>query len=254
MSPNIYLSMAALVLEYIWFDDFVRNNGLVSSGYLFPDDCTRLIWNSLNQDLGSPRHSDLCQALQWSYDGSSTGQAHGDNSEIILVPVYLCVNAWMNHRYHSDCYYLVLCQTLTADMQPTPNNHYHGLQTLLQPAHRLGAYFGFEQEFFLMQTQTGNPTMVSSCPVGMPMLTGECNHQSLQQYYCGVGAENIDATARQLVEQVYHYGLLSGLKLSGNNAEVAIGHWSVGDPSGTDSGGRGLPSIMDPAVSIDTFG
>ena len=84
-------------------------------------------------------------------------------------------------------------------------------------------YFGFEQEFFIMQLNEYNYSQSINQPVGYN--SPDTNNQETQQYYCGNGASNI--FERELVNIVYYNGLKSGLTLSGTNAEVAIGQWEI---------------------------
>ena len=54
----------------------------------------------------------------WGFDGSSTNQATGDNSDVVLQPVFQCPDPI---RGGNDI--LVLCETaLTADLSPHPTN------------------------------------------------------------------------------------------------------------------------------------
>ena len=52
----------------------------------------------------------------WNYDGSSTGQATGDKSEITLKPCKLFNKGTFSNQY-------VLCETLDQEGNPLPNNH-----------------------------------------------------------------------------------------------------------------------------------
>ena len=54
----------------------------------------------------------------WGYDGSSTNQATGDNSDVVLNPVFQCPDP-----IRGGDNILVLCETLlTSDMSPHPTN------------------------------------------------------------------------------------------------------------------------------------
>ena len=53
----------------------------------------------------------------WGFDGSSTNQATGDNSDCVLRPVFTCPDPL---RGPDDI--LVLCEVLTVDMKPHPTN------------------------------------------------------------------------------------------------------------------------------------
>ena len=48
---------------------------------------------------------DVHHIPEWNYDGSSTGQAEGKKSEVILKPVYVCPDPFRRNIQYS---YLVL--------------------------------------------------------------------------------------------------------------------------------------------------
>ncbi len=56
--------------------------------------------------------------LDWNYDGSSTGQATTENSEVVLKVV-----ANFNHPFLEGRLYL--CATYDINDNPLSNNHYH---------------------------------------------------------------------------------------------------------------------------------
>jgi len=215
------------IVEYVWLD--AKNNlrsksRSVGPKFFFPENVCYNIKRYLNIDLQLAKLDSFANALQWSYDGSSTGQAHGEDSEVIIVPVYICKDAYINDKWKADNYYIAFCETFDSELKPLTNNNYAKIKHITKNAQCAGSCFGFEQEFFIMQIDPDNPTNMSSIPIGM---SSGVNHQKLQQYYCGIGSENINDTARDIVGEVYHFGLLSGLTLSGMNAEVAIGQWEI---------------------------
>src|SRR5215213_3473705 len=54
----------------------------------------------------------------WGFDGSSTNQATGDNSDVVLEPVFTCPDP-----IRGGDNVLVMCETqLTADFSPHPTN------------------------------------------------------------------------------------------------------------------------------------
>ena len=54
----------------------------------------------------------------WGFDGSSTNQATGDNSDVVLDPVFTCPDP-----IRGGDNVLVMCETkLTADLSPHPTN------------------------------------------------------------------------------------------------------------------------------------
>ena len=55
--------------------------------------------------------------LSWNYDGSSTGQAPGGDSEIYLKPAFMC-----HDPIRGGDSILVLCEMLTPDMKPIPTS------------------------------------------------------------------------------------------------------------------------------------
>ena len=55
-----------------------------------------------------------CKTFDWNYDGSSTGQAEGLYSELLLKPVAVYNNPFMGGANHV----LVLCETLDKDGNP----------------------------------------------------------------------------------------------------------------------------------------
>jgi glutamine synthetase len=85
-----------------------------------------------------------------------------------------------------------------------------------------GAWFGFEQEYFLYQD--GRP--LGFPEDGVPPPQGP--------YYTGVGYKNVGDVARQIVEEHLDLCLDAGINHEGINAEVAKGQWEfqigVGDP------------------------
>lgn len=211
------------ILEYVWLD---KNNNLrskvrtIGEHYFIDVKLENHILVDLNKSIDS---KSFAKKLQWSYDGSSTGQANGDNSEVLLLPVFICKNGYYNDKYNATNYYIAFCQTFNHKMEPLENNNYNKLiQNLDKDEHTI-PYFGFEQEFFLMQVNPDNNTEPSKLPVGYD--NENVAQQESQQYYCSNGANY--SFGRNIVNTVYHSGLSSGLRLSGLNAEVAIGQWEI---------------------------
>ena len=89
----------------------------------------------------------------WNYDGSSTGQAEGTDSEINLVP-----RASFNSN--NNCSYLpclVLCDTFLPDGTPCLSNKRHGANIIFDKASKEESWFGLEQEYFICSSETGLP-------------------------------------------------------------------------------------------------
>lgn len=92
-------------------------------------------------------------------------------------------------------------------------------------------WFGIEQEFFFINSQTNMPIgFVDNDP------TNPKNPQKQGQYYCSVGADN--AIGRSIMDQAMANMIYAGLDISGINAEVAVGQWEyqIGPVEGIDAG------------------
>ena len=158
---------------------------------------------------------------EWNFDGSSTKQAEGWASEVIMKPVavYPC-------PFRKNNNILVLCDTYKPDGTPIFNNHRHRAKEIFNQKLEEKPWYGMEQEFFMMNKKTGKP-------LGFP----EHGHPNPQfQYYCSVGINN--AIGRSLIDEHYQACLDMGLNISGINAEVALGQWEyqIGPVEGIAAG------------------
>ncbi len=154
--------------------------------------------NSLNYDVN--------HYPEWNYDGSSTDQASGEDSEVIIKPRRV-----FTAKSH-QCVY-VLCDTYRPNGEPLPNNTREKAEKIFNMAPEHEPWFGIEQEYFIMDRMTGKP-------VGFP---NDDPNAKQGQYYCSVGSLN--TFGRSLAESHYKFCLEYGIKLSGLNAEVAPGQW-----------------------------
>lgn len=148
----------------------------------------------------------------WTFDGSSTNQAATESSDLILRPVFACVDSNRENGV------IVLCDVLNPDMTPHESNHRAKLIDEVLKHKDSEPFVGFEQEYFLYD---GADIMGWSDPSDM---------RPQGPYYCGVGAENV--SGRNLVELHLTSCINSGLSIVGVNAEVALGQWEyqVGGP------------------------
>ena len=145
----------------------------------------------------------------WGYDGSSTNQATGDNSDVVLNPVFQCPDPL---RSGNDI--LVLCETLNpSDMSPHATNTRSKAVAALEQYGDQEPWFGLEQEYTLINPATGWPAGFPNN--GFPAPQGP--------YYCGVGALKIHG--RDLIEEHTLACIDAGLAISGTNAEVMPGQW-----------------------------
>jgi len=142
----------------------------------------------------------------WGFDGSSTNQAPGENSDCVLRPVYSCPDPL---RGGDDK--LVLCEVLLTDMTPHPTNTRAACLAAAEKYADQEPIFGIEQEYTFLKE--GRPLGWPSG--GFPGPQGP--------YYCGVGADEI--WGRDIVEAHTTACMEAGLHISGTNAEVMMGQW-----------------------------
>lgn len=143
----------------------------------------------------------------WGFDGSSTNQAPGDNSDCVLKPVFDCPDPL---RGGDDR--LVLCEVLLPDtLDPHATNTRAACAAVYEKYKEQDPWFGMEQEytFFKENRPLGWPVEGYPAPQG--------------PYYCGVGS--IEIAGRPIVEAHTEACMEAGLAISGTNAEVMLGQW-----------------------------
>ncbi len=178
--------MTKYKLEYIWLDGYtpvpnLRGKTQIKEFDSFPS---------------------LDQLPLWGFDGSSTMQAEGSNSDCVLKPVREFPDPARKNGV------LVMCEVMMPDgVTPHPTN---SRASILDDE---GAWFGFEQEYFFYK---------DGRPLGFP---AEGYPAPQGPYYTGVGFKNVGATARQMVEEHLEQCLAAGINHEGINAEVAKGQW-----------------------------
>jgi len=177
--------MAKYKLEYIWLDGYepvanLRSKTLIKEFDEFPT---------------------VEELPNWGFDGSSTQQAEGHSSDCVLKPVAVFPDATRTNGA------LVMSEVMLPDGTPHPSNSRASI--LDDP----DAWFGFEQEYFLMQH--GKP--LGFPEEGFPAPQGP--------YYTGVGYKNVGDIARQIVEEHLDLCIAAGINHEGINAEVAKGQW-----------------------------
>jgi glutamine synthetase len=178
--------MAKYKLEYIWLDGYepvpnLRGKTKVAEFDSFPK---------------------LEEIPIWGFDGSSTKQAEGHSSDCLLKPVAIYEDPCAEDKA------LVLCEVLLHDGTPHLSN---SRATILDDP---GAWFGFEQEYFLFR---------NGKPLGFPEGGGFPDPQG--RYYTGIGYAYIGEVAREIVDTHLDICLAAGINHEGINAEVAKGQW-----------------------------
>jgi len=162
----------------------------------------------------------------WSFDGSSTNQAEGINSDCVLKPV-----AVTSDPLRGGENVLVLCEVYNTDMTPHKTNTRAKCIVTEQLHQEEECWYGLEQEYTLIGK--------NNYPLGLD--DEKINQTNTQQgdFYCGNGTNR--AFGRQVAETHLYHCLQAGLKISGINAEVCPGQWEfqVG-PCGTTEVGDHL--------------
>ena len=179
--------------EYIWIDGASPTRKLRSK--------TKAV------SFSRPKSRALGDFPEWGFDGSSTYQARGSDSDLILKPVNFAKDPL---RGGANC--LVMCEVLNPDRSPHPSNTRARLRRVLEAgAAKEDPWFGVEQEYTLFRKRT---------PMGWPS-GGYPAPQG--PFYCGVGADEV--FGRELVEKHAKMTAAAGLMLFGVNAEVMPGQW-----------------------------
>ena len=175
--------MSKSKLEYIWLDGYKPTANLRSKTKILEDFSGKL------EDVP-----------MWGFDGSSTQQAETGSSDCLLKPVAIYPDPDRNNGF------LVMTEVLNADGTPHESN---GRATIDDDDSDF--WFGFEQEYFLWDTET-------NLPIGFP------KDQTPQgQFYCSAGAKN--SFGREMVEEHLDMCLEAGINVEGINGEVAAGQW-----------------------------
>ena len=177
--------MSSYRAEYIWIDGSEPTQFLRSKTKVIPEGESPSVWG---------------------FDGSSTNQAVGSDSDCVLNPVYTCPDPL---RSEDDI--LVLCEVLNIDMSPHKSNHRANCVDIFTKYSKHVPWFGIEQEYTFFE---------GSRPLGWP----ENGFPAPQGgYYCGVGADEV--FGRDVVEEHMDACIRAGITISGINAEVMPAQW-----------------------------
>lgn len=185
------------------------------------------IWLDANQEtraktkvIHGKTQVTLEELSEWNYDGSSTGQAPGEDSEVMIKPCAIYPDPFRKGNN-----ILVLCDCYTPKGEAIPTNTRAPAKAIFDKGLDMVPWFGIEQEYVMFKdgvplgwtkntARAGgkfNPTL----QVGYPGPQGP--------YYCAAGADV--AFGRDIVEEHLEACLFSGINVSGVNAEVMPGQW-----------------------------
>ena len=179
-----------VMAEYIWIDGHEPTANLRSK--------TKILSNVVTSVADLP---------SWGFDGSSTLQAEGTDSDCMLKPVWFCKDP-----LRGGDNVLVMNEVYNPDGSPHKSNTRTPLVELAEKFKDYDPWFGIEQEYILMNGKQ---------PLGWPDKGYPERPQGL--YYCSVGSEDI--AGRDVVEDHMHACLDAGIAISGINAEVMLGQW-----------------------------
>tara|TARA_B100000900_G_scaffold320456_1_gene279677 strand:- start:4336 stop:5358 length:1023 start_codon:yes stop_codon:yes gene_type:complete len=157
----------------------------------------------------------------WNFDGSSTEQATGEDSEVLIKP-----QALFKDPFRKENHKIVMCDTYSPNNEPLKNNYRIWAEKVFNNALEEEPWFGLEQEYFIMDLNTEKP--LGFPQNGLPLPQG--------QYYCSVGGNN--SFGRVIAEEHLNACIYAGIKISGINAEVAPGQWEfqIGPCVGIEEG------------------
>ena len=193
--------------EYIWLDGKKPTPSLRSK--------TKIL--EIGPDTKFERYS-LSNIPVWGFDGSSTEQAAGNNSDCVLKPVAFFYDPLRNNGAETFPHLLVLNQVFIPQGEPHPSNTRINLEQLVEEHQNDEFWFGIEQEYTFFK---------DGRPLGFPA-SGEPEPQG--KYYCGIGADR--AFGREIVEEHMQACLQANLLFAGINAEVMPGQWEYQIGSG----------------------
>lgn len=181
--------MNKIKAEYIWMDGHKPTEKLRSK--------TKI----LNETVKS-----IDDLPIWGFDGSSTMQATGNNSDCMLKPV-----KYIPDPIRGGDNVIVLCEVFNADDTVHETNTRAKLREVAEKYKEHEAWFGIEQEYTLFQgiKPLGWPDNGFPAPQG--------------GYYCGVGADEV--FGRPIVEAHMDACIRADLEISGINAEVMPAQW-----------------------------
>ena len=177
----------AFKAEYIWIDGTEPSPSLRSKTRVLADESDFPIWG---------------------FDGSSTNQAPGENSDCVLRPVFSCPDPISGGNNK-----LVMCEVLLPDMSPHPTNNRAACVEVASKFEHHESWFGIEQEFTLFEADGKQP--IGFPDGGFPEAQGP--------YYCSVGANY--NFGREVSEAHATACIDAGIGIAGTNAEVMPGQW-----------------------------
>lgn len=142
-------------------------------------------------------------APEWGFDGSSTGGASTERSDLVLRPVVQVPSPLLTDE-------IVLCEVFNQNGTPHSSNTRVRLREACARTEHLNPLVGVEQEYVILRD--GAP--IGWPPGGFPSPQGP--------YYCGAGGH---VHGRDLSDLHLRLCVQAGICVYGANAEVMPGQW-----------------------------
>lgn len=182
-----------IIVEYIWLG---LDNEIFSK--------VRIIRPGQLIEKKSSEYISHLNIPDWDYDGSSTGQATTEASEVILKPCAIYKNPFCNKELQS---FIVLCSTYNPDGKPLESNTRHNAVDIFleEVVYDQDIWFGIEFEYMMYSKATGQPISES--------INSRTN-------YCSPVA-----TGKNIVEEHMMMCLEAGIGYDGYNSEVVGSQW-----------------------------
>ena len=119
------------VAEYIWIDRSKPTGQIRSKTHV----------------ISAPDEVSLEDFPKWSFDGSSTQQAHGEDSDCILKPVNFVLDP-----LEDGGNFLVLCEVMNPDVSVHESNKRAILRKIMENGGKAQEpWMGFEQEYTMFK-------------------------------------------------------------------------------------------------------
>jgi glutamine synthetase len=184
-----------------------KNSGVIFAEYVWIDASLNLrsktkVIKSTNVKIG-----DL---PVWNFDGSSTGQAKGNYSDVFIRPKKIYSDPFLGKKH-----ILVLCECFKNDTTPDEFNSRWKLVESMKNYGHLFPWCGIEQEYVLFDRLT-------NLPYGWKGYN-EPGKGGQGPYYCGVGGDR--AFGRKVAQDHLQKCVDAGIQIFGMNAEVMASQW-----------------------------
>ena len=197
-----------ICLEYVWIDG---NETLRSKNRIMLMDSTTL-------KIGDEENL-LNSIPLWNFDGSSTNQATGKDSDIILKPVRIYKHPFIDFIES----YLILCECYNKDMTTHITNTRVNCSKISDMYKHYKCLFGIEQEYTLFERNTNN---ISNHGCNLPYMWKEHGNPELNgqgPYYCSIGGDR--NFGRMISMEHLKLCLEAGIDICGTNSEVMASQW-----------------------------